>query len=247
MTKTIHSSTKNSPAPEPDVGGACSADAPLAGATPELQTPQAEAFDQAISEVATAQTATGAEDQGPSQVEELKRQLAAAEDRVLRAYAELDNYRKRANRLLQEETKYAPLPLVRDLLPVVDNLERAIQSADQKGDSAKLLEGVKMIAQQLSGVLERHHCRPIEAKGAPFDPHVHEAITQIPSRELPPGTVAEVTLTGYQLHDRIVRPAQVLVSTRPPTDSPSGAASDEGEEDTVAEKQTVPEKQTVGG
>lgn len=240
MSKTNHSSTKNSPASEPDAAGVSTADAAVGGATPGVETPQTEAFDQAIAEVATAATASGAEDQGPSQVEELQSQLAAAEDRVLRAYAELDNYRKRANRLLQEETKYAPLPLMRDLLPVVDNLERAIQSADQQGDSAKLLEGVKMIAQQLLGVLERHHCRPIEAKGAAFDPHVHEAITQIPSGELPPGTVAEVTLTGYQLHDRIVRPAQVLVSTRPAADSPSGAASGEGED-------KVTENHTVGG
>ncbi len=180
---------------------------------------------EAISEVAAESAAA---DQGPSQIEQLQGRLAEAEQRVLRAYAELDNYRKRANRLLQEEIKYAPLPLMRDLLPVVDNLERAIQAAEQSGGSAGLLEGVKMVAQQLHSVLERHHCKRIEAKGQPFDPHVHEAITQIPSPELPAGTVADVALTGYLLHDRIVRPAQVLVAARPPAAPP--AAEDEANE-----------------
>lgn len=180
---------------------------------------------EAISEVAEESAAA---DQGPSQIEQLQGRLAEAEERVLRAYAELDNYRKRANRLLQEETKYAPLSLMRDLLPVVDNLERAIQAAEQSGGSAGLLEGVKMVAQQVHSVLERHHCKRIEAKGQPFDPHVHEAITQIPSQELPAGTVADVALTGYQLHDRIVRPAQVLVAARPPAAAP--AAEDEANE-----------------
>jgi len=180
---------------------------------------------EAISEVAAESAAA---DQGPSQIQQLQGRLAEAEERVLRSYAELDNYRKRANRLLQEETKYAPLPLMRDVLSVVDNLERAIQAAEQSGGSAGLLEGVKMVAQQLHSVLERHHCQRIEAKGQPFDPHLHEAITQIPSQELPPGTVADVALTGYQLHDRIVRPAQVLVATRPPAAPP--AAEDEADE-----------------
>lgn len=228
MIKNNHSSATGSPAPERNAASSAAAGAPAGQPAPELDSPHAETVDQAIAEVATLAAGTAAADQGPSQIEELKSQLAAAEDRVLRAYAELDNYRKRANRLLQEETKYAPLPLVRDLLPVVDNLERAIQSADQDGGSAGLLEGVKMVAQLLQVVLERHHCRRIEAQGTAFDPHFHEAIAQIPNRELPPGTVAEVTLTGYLLHDRVVRPAQVLVAARPPAelsaDQPTGAA-----------------------
>ncbi|HPM85450.1 MAG TPA: nucleotide exchange factor GrpE [Candidatus Anammoximicrobium sp.] len=185
-----------------------------------------DARDQVIGEVAAAAAESAAANSGPSQIEQLQSQLAEAEDRILRAHAELDNYRKRANRLLQEETKYAPLPLVRDLLPVVDNLERAIQSAEQTGGSAGLLEGVKMVAQELQLVLEQHHCRRIEAQGAAFDPHLHEAIAQIPSKDLTPGTVAEVTVTGYQLHDRIVRPAQVLVSTRPTAESPPATEDD---------------------
>jgi molecular chaperone GrpE len=174
---------------------------------------QASAVDQAISDSAASDVA--AEIDWPAQVRKLQAELAAAEDRVLRAHAELDNYRKRASRLLEDEKKYAPLPVLRDLLPVLDNLERAIKAAEQDGGSSGLLEGVKMVAQLLSMVLERHHCRRIEAQGAAFNPHLHEAVAQCPNEQVPPGTVVDVALTGYQLHDRVVRPSQVLVSARP--------------------------------
>ncbi len=225
MIKTTHSHPKGSQAADSNGHEAGSADTAVGQPGLDVDLSQTEAMAEAIEEAVTT-----AADQGPSRIKQLQGQLAEAEDRVLRAYAELDNYRKRANRLLQEETKYAPLPLVRDLLPAVDNLERAIQSAEQSGGSAGLLEGVKMVAQQLRMVLERHHFRRIEAKGSPFDPNLHEAITQIASQELPPGTVAEVLQTGYQLHERIVRPAQVMVSTRPAAESP-GAADAEATED----------------
>jgi molecular chaperone GrpE len=225
MITNNHSHTKGSQAADKNGHSADSAGPAVGQPARDVDLSQTEAMAEAIEEAVTT-----AADQGPSRIKQLQGQLAEAEDRVLRAYAELDNYRKRANRLLQEETKYAPLPLVRDLLPAVDNLERAIQSAEQSGGSAGLLEGVKMVAQQLRMVLERHHCRRIEAKGSPFDPNLHEAITQIPSQELPPGTVAEVLQTGYQLHERIVRPAQVMVSTRSAAESP-GAADAEATED----------------
>jgi len=202
------------------------ADTAVGRSPPDAKVSETEVMSEAISEVAAAAAESAAADRGPPQAEQLQRQLAEAEDRVLRAYAELDNYRKRANRLLQEETKYAPLPLIRDLLPAVDNLVRAIQSAEQSGGSAGLLEGVKMVAQQLHQVLERHNCRRIEAHGCPFDPHLHEAVTQVSNPDLPPGTVAEVLQTGYQLHDRIVRPAQVLVSTGPGSEPPPRAEND---------------------
>jgi len=145
----------------------------------------------------------------------MQAELASAEQQVLRAHAELENYRKRANRLLEEERKYAPLPLMRDLLPILDNLERAIRSASQDGGAAGLLEGVTMVVQQLSTILQQHHCRRIEAQGAVFDPHVHEALAQVASDQVPPGTVLDVALPGYRLHDRVIRPSQVLVSSRP--------------------------------
>jgi molecular chaperone GrpE len=149
---------------------------------------------------------------GGDQIESLRAELAAAKDRALRCQAELENYRKRAQREIEEERRYANLPLLRDLLPVLDNVHRAIEAAGKTPDASGLLEGFRLVAQQLEGVLARHHCVPIEALHAPFDPHRHDAILQQPSAEHPANTVLLVTQTGFQLHDRVVRPSQVIVS-----------------------------------
>ena len=147
--------------------------------------------------------------------EQAKRDLDEARDRLLRAQAELDNYRKRARRELEEERRYASLPLLAELLPVIDNIGRAIQAAEKNSEAGSLVEGVKMVAQQLEGVLGRHHCTRIEALHKPFDPHLHQAIMQQPSADHPPGTVLVVAQDGYQVHDRVLRPSQVIVSTAP--------------------------------
>jgi len=152
-------------------------------------------------------------------------QLAAeaneAKDRALRAQAELDNVRKRLRKEMEDERRYALMPLVNDLLPVVDNIGRAVAAAEKdsakSGDVSSLLTGVKLVAQQLEAVLSRHHTVKIEAQGKPFDPNVHAAIMQQPTDEYAPGTVVMVAQEGYQLHDRVVRPAQVIVSSTPPT------------------------------
>jgi molecular chaperone GrpE len=149
----------------------------------------------------------------PETVDELRAELDQAKERVLRCQAELDNYRKRAAREMDEHRRYANIGLIRDLLPVLDNVQRAIEAAEKSADGSGLLDGVKLVAQQLQGVLERHHCVKIEALGAPFDPHLHHAILQQPSDEHPANTVITVTQDGYQLHDRVVRPSQVIVST----------------------------------
>lgn len=144
----------------------------------------------------------------------LREELEAVKNRELRCHAELDNYRKRAARELEDCLRYANLALVRDLLPVIDNVERAIEAGEKNADAAALLEGFKMVNQQLDDVLKRHHTTRIEALHAPFDPNVHHAILQQPSEEHPANTVLMVTQNGYQLHDRVVRPAQVIVSTK---------------------------------
>lgn len=142
----------------------------------------------------------------------LRMQLDEAKDRALRMQAELENYRKRVAREMAEERRYANLPLMRELLPVLDNMDRAVEAAEKTRDAEGLLEGVKMVAGQLEGVLQRYHCLKINALGEPFNPHLHEAISQQSSDEHPPGTVLQVTQPGFQLHDRVVRPSQVVVS-----------------------------------
>jgi molecular chaperone GrpE len=153
--------------------------------------------------------ATGAPE---AELAQVRAELEAAKDRALRCQAELENYRRRVAREMELERRYAALPLLRDLLPVWDNVHRAIEAGRQSGDDPALLKGFEMVAEQLEDTLRRHDCLSIEALWQPFDPNLHEAITQQPSEEHPPGTVIGETQTGFRLHDRVVRPSQVIVS-----------------------------------
>ena len=161
------------------------------------------------------QAADAAFQASEQELEKLRADLDDASDRALRAQAELDNYRKRARRELEDERRYAALPLLRDLMPVLDNMQRAIEAGEKSPQAAGLLDGIKLVAQNLTNVLAKHECKKIEALGQPFDPAVHEAISQQPSAEHEPGTVMFVAQDGYVLHDRVVRPAQVIVSKSP--------------------------------
>jgi molecular chaperone GrpE len=149
-------------------------------------------------------------------IEALREQLDEANDRVLRAQAELENVRKRARRDMDEQRQYANLPLVADLLPALDNLDRAVEAAGQNEYATGLLEGVKMVAFQIQSILQQYNCRRIAAIGSEFDPNVHEAIAQEPSEVIPAGNITREMRVGYQLHDRVIRPSQVMVSTGAP-------------------------------
>jgi molecular chaperone GrpE len=105
------------------------------------------------------------------------------------------------------------------MLDVVDNLNRATESAQKAGESGNLVDGVKLVLQQLTGVLEKHHCKPIPGLGKPFDPNIHQAIAQQPSDQYPAGTVMMETSLGYMMHDRVIRPSMVIVSTGPASQS----------------------------
>ncbi len=150
-------------------------------------------------------------------VADLEQQVHEANDRALRSHAELENFRKRSQRELVDERRYAVVPFARDLLAVVDNLERAIEVAEKSPDGSALLDGVKLVADQLESVLQSHQCVRIETVGTPFDPNFHQAIAQEPSDEHPAGVITRETQAGYKLHDRVIRPAQVFVSTGPAT------------------------------
>lgn len=152
-----------------------------------------------------------------SEADQLRTELNETRDRALRAVAELENFRKRSQRESHDAQKFANMSLMRDLLPIVDNLNRAAEAANSASDAASLVSGVKMVVAQFEEVLARHHCKRIVALGEAFDPNFHEAIAQQPSAEYPAGTVALEATTGFQLHDRVVRPTQVIVSTGPAT------------------------------
>jgi len=134
-------------------------------------------------------------------------------DRLLRTQAELENFRKRVRKETEQNRLYQQLPLIRDLLPGLDNLQRALMAAESSQDVEGLVEGVRMVVQQFEDLLGGYSVKPIEAIGQPFDPNLHEAVLQQPSDDHPPMTVIEEVRRGYILHDRVVRPSQVIVST----------------------------------
>ncbi|QDU58054.1 nucleotide exchange factor GrpE [Aeoliella mucimassa] len=155
------------------------------------------------------------ENQPEVDTEELEAELATEKDRSLRLQAELQNLRARQARELADARKYAGIELMRDILPVLDNVDRAIEAAGEGAEVASLLEGFKLVRQQLLTALDQHNCKQIAAEGEVFDPDYHQAILQQPSPEVPAGVIMMVTQAGYQLHDRVVRAAQVIVSAGP--------------------------------
>ncbi len=136
-------------------------------------------------------------------------------DAALRAQAELDNYRKRVAREAETSAKFLTLPLVRDLLPALDNLARTVQAAEQTGNVDDLIQGLQMIQGQFDQVFGNYSAKPIEALGQPFDPNLHEALQQMPSNEHPPMTVIQELERGYVMHDRVIRPTKVIVASAP--------------------------------
>jgi molecular chaperone GrpE len=145
----------------------------------------------------------------------LEADLAAERDRNLRLRAELENVRSRSSREISENARYAALSLVRDLLPALDNIDRALEAADKSGESGALVEGFRLVRQQISSILAQHNFREIPAQGELFDPQFHAAILQHPSNDVPANHVIMVTQPGYQVYDRVVRPSQVIVSSGP--------------------------------
>jgi molecular chaperone GrpE len=146
------------------------------------------------------------------------RKLTAERDQLRdlaqRTRAEFENYQKRNQKDREQERRYWYTPLVLDLLPVFDNLERTLAAAKQAGETGPLVQGVAMVQGQLLEMLKRHGIKRIEADGKPFDPNVHQAVVQQPSAELEPGTVIQVLEQGFMNHDRVLRPAKVIVSSK---------------------------------
>lgn len=154
-----------------------------------------------------------------SEIEELKRQRDDKQDRLLRALAEADNVRRRAQRDRDEHAKYANEALLRDLIPVLDNLDRALEAARTAGNAAGVVEGVELIQRELLKVLERAGVTRYSALGQPFDPTRHEAIARAIRADVTPGTVVNEQLPGYSLHGRVLRAALVAVAAAPDEDA----------------------------
>lgn len=153
------------------------------------------------------------------EIESLRREVQDKQDRLLRALAETDNVRRRAQRDREDYVKYATESLLRDLVPVLDNLERALTAARTAGGGGNVVEGVELIQREMLRVLERSGLTRYSAVGQPFDPARHEAIARVVSGEAAPDTVVHETAPGYLLHGRVLRPALVAVAAAPDEDA----------------------------
>lgn len=148
-----------------------------------------------------------------------REEVRQAQDRFVRERADSENLRKRSARERADAVKFGTESLVRDLLPVVDNLERAVQAAQGGGNGKPLVDGVSLVLKSLADTLERHGVTRVPAHGAQFDPNHHEAVAHVESLEHEPNAVIEEHQPGYRLHDRLLRPALVTVSKGLPSGS----------------------------
>ena len=146
-----------------------------------------------------------------ARVSELETQLRDEKNRYLYLYAEFENFKKRALKERSDAIKFGWEPVARELLEVLDNLERALDHMPAE-TSKTLVEGLRLVANQFRATLEKQGVQKIDSRGQAFDPHLHEAVGQEPS-ESPEGTVTQEALRGYTLHGRLLRPSRVVISS----------------------------------
>ena len=152
-----------------------------------------------------------------ARIAELEAEVAKLKDQALRALAEQENTRRRAQREVEENSKFAVSNFARDVLPVGDNLRRALEAIPAEARAAdpalaKFAEGVELTERELVNILERYDIKRIDPVGQPFDHNLHQAMMQVENASLPPGTVVQVFQPGYTIHGRLLRPAMVTVA-----------------------------------
>lgn len=183
----------------------------------------------AVDEEAPTQQWTAVDDDAPridaaiaaaEELETARREAADWKGRAYRATADLDNVRRRFAKERDDLRRFAVEGLLKDILPIADNLERAVAHAEQNGTEG-LVDGVKLVLRQFQQTLAGKGAESFEVLGQPFDPQLHEAMTEMPSTEYPPGHVASVFQRGWKLNGRLVRPAMVIVA-KAPDEPPEG-------------------------
>jgi len=175
-------------------------DSPKSGAVPEAEVATFSSVSDDLQAVPDRETA-----------EALKAEIARLKDQLLRTLADFDNFRKRSRREITDAERIAREELLRELLPVFDNLERASQHAIGSTDMQSLADGIQIVMRQFFDTLGKLGVERVATVGLAFDPAVHEAVQQVESAELPPGAVAQELLAGYHVGDRLIRPAMVVV------------------------------------
>lgn len=175
-------------------------------AAEQAEAPVQDLSDETEDELATLQ----------EEIASLNDSLASAKDQALRMQAEAQNARRRAQLDVEKAHKFAVEKLLKDLLPVVDNLERALAAIDREDEAMKaVIEGIELTHKSFMDTLAKNSVEVVDPAGQPFDPELHQAMTQVPNPELEPNTVMDVFQKGYTLHGRLVRPAMVVVSKAP--------------------------------
>jgi|TARA_B100002051_G_scaffold243857_1_gene250047 molecular chaperone GrpE len=186
--------------------------------------PEMTALEKRLAEKAAQESDEGTdENAGPETLTEAQEAIAESNERIVRLTADFDNFRKRAQREKDEARQFANQGLLEKLLPVLDNFEMALTAVKDADPSVR--DGVQMILDQLLGVLKESGVEPVDAMGQPFDPNLHEALSQEETTEVEEGTVVQQVQRGYKLNDRLVRPARVVVAKAP------GAAEEAPNED----------------
>ncbi|MEQ9559759.1 MAG: nucleotide exchange factor GrpE [Rhodospirillales bacterium] len=220
MSETKPEQTPDSAPEDTAAGEDAQPEAPAADAVPEGEPP------------IPSMTADAGDADPALRIAELEAQLAEANDRTLRALAEAENVRRRAERDKQDASKYAITSFAREILTVGDNLRRALDSVDAEARKSSdvvetLMTGVEMTERALLSVLERSGITRIDPLGQRFDSNAHEALFEIPDPTQPQGTVAQVIEAGYMLNDRLLRPAKVGVTKGGPKPEPVAPAADD--------------------
>ncbi len=196
-------------------------DRAMQDALESVETREREAAGEMIEEPTVADSTASAElAEARKALEAKTAEMATMRDQMLRLGADFENLRKRSHREVEEARKMGMERLARDILPVVDNLERALQHA-KGGDP--VVDGVRMVAKQLLDVLGQFGVKGFESVGQPFDPERHEALSQVASPGAEPGSVVAQIQRGYTIHDRLLRPAQVAIASLETDTSASGA------------------------
>jgi molecular chaperone GrpE len=188
-------------------------------AKPAEQDFDSDAHPESDAPVAEPVADAGTEEREPSSPEEalaaVEEDLARHRDAMLRMQAEMENLRKRLLRDVEKSRKFALERIMKDLLEVRDSMERGLAVADDSATVDSLREGQALTLKMLSKVMQDHELEMIDPAGQPFDPEWHEAMTVLPSADVDENTVLEVLQKGFKLHDRLVRPARVVVSKKP--------------------------------
>jgi molecular chaperone GrpE len=195
-------STEEKQAAEQNLDGTYAAEETATGQNGQAEAIQAE---EPVAEATADPSADG-------ELEELRKQADENQQRYLRVQADFDNFRRRSRQEKEDFAKYASLKLIEQLLPVVDNFERALLSSKDTKDFEALVKGLDMTSRQLDQLLVQEGLTPIESVGQPFNPEYHQAIMQVESEEHEEGIVVEEIQKGYMLKDKVVRPAMVKVS-----------------------------------